>query len=113
ALEGARYNVRVNCIAPTAATGMTEGILTPESLDQLPASAVSPAVVALLGEAAPNKSIVLSGGGSIEAAHITMTRGIVLGDAHGMRESPELIVERFDEIADRTDERVPSTGFEQ
>lgn len=113
ALEGARSNIRVNCIAPTAATGMTEGILTPESLEQLPPSAVSPAVVALLSEDAPSKMIVLSGGGSVEAAHVTMTRGITLGDELGSEQAPAIILERLGAITDRSGERVPATGFEQ
>jgi NAD(P)-dependent dehydrogenase (short-subunit alcohol dehydrogenase family) len=35
ALEGDKYNIRVNCLAPTAATAMTAGILDQASLDLL------------------------------------------------------------------------------
>ena len=62
ALEGARSDIRVNCIAPTAATGMTAGVLTQESLDRLPPEAVSSTIVALMSDAAPTKAVVLSGG---------------------------------------------------
>jgi NAD(P)-dependent dehydrogenase (short-subunit alcohol dehydrogenase family) len=44
ALEGAKYDIRVNCIAPTAATQMMEGILPPEQLAMLRPELVSPAV---------------------------------------------------------------------
>ena len=113
ALEGASKNVRVNCIAPIAATGMTEGVLTPESLQRLAPAAVSPAVIALLSEQAPTRQILLAGGGSLEASHITMTRGIHLGDAIHNPDAAAVILQRLQEIADRESDRVPGTGFEQ
>src|SRR5690606_9116563 len=113
AIEGARSNVRVNCIAPTAATGMTQGVLTQASLDRLPPEAVSPTIVALMSDDAPTKTVVLSGGGSLEAAHITMTSGVFMGDEVHAADAPAQIVARMAEITDRTGERVPNTGFEQ
>jgi len=44
ALEGAKNDIRVNCLAPTAATGMMEGLLTAEAVAILHPGAVSPAV---------------------------------------------------------------------
>jgi NAD(P)-dependent dehydrogenase (short-subunit alcohol dehydrogenase family) len=32
ALEGEKYDIRVNCLAPSAATGMTAGVLPEEAL---------------------------------------------------------------------------------
>src|SRR3546814_11957783 len=42
ALEGKRYDVRVNCLAPTAATAMTEGLLDPQAPDPLAPAPVTP-----------------------------------------------------------------------
>src|SRR5450432_2721585 len=42
ALEGAKYDIRVNCIAPTAGTRMLEGLMSEEVLRLLPPAAVSP-----------------------------------------------------------------------
>ena len=110
ALEGAKHDIRVNCLAPTAATAMTEGILLPEALERLSPSAVSPAVVALVGEDAPTRCILLAGAGGVESANITMTRGIVVdSDA----DAAQQIRARMDEIRDRSGELVPGTGFEQ
>ncbi|ADU39558.1 NAD(P)-dependent dehydrogenase (short-subunit alcohol dehydrogenase family) [Variovorax boronicumulans] len=110
ALEGAKQNIRVNCLAPTAATAMTEGVLPPEALARLAPDNVSPGLVALVGEDAPTRTILLAGAGSFESANITMTQGIFIGDA----EDPVAhIRSRMDEILDRQDERVPGTGFEQ
>ena len=110
ALEGAKQNIRVNCLAPTAATAMTEGILSPDALLKLQPEKVSPAVVALSSEDAPTRMILLAGADSFESAHITMTEGVFLGDADEV--APQ-ILQQLEQIQDRTGEAVPSTGFEQ
>jgi NAD(P)-dependent dehydrogenase (short-subunit alcohol dehydrogenase family) len=110
ALEGEKNNVRVNCLAPTAATAMTQGILQQEVLDKLHPGAVSPGLVALVSEDAPTRTILMSGAGSFECAHITMTQGIYVGHSE---DATAQVRARFDEIRDRTGEIVPRTGFEQ
>ena len=54
-LEGAKHNIRVNCIAPTAATGMMEGLLPAEAIALLNPAAVSPGVAALVADDAPTR----------------------------------------------------------
>jgi NAD(P)-dependent dehydrogenase (short-subunit alcohol dehydrogenase family) len=110
ALEGERQDIRVNCLAPTAATAMTEGVLPPEALARLQPDYVSPGLVALVGEDAPTRTILLAGAGSFESAHLTMTRGIYID---GSADTAAEVAARMDEIRDRSDERVPGTGFEQ
>ena len=110
ALEGSRYGIHVNCLAPSAATQMTSELWTPQDLAALSAERVSPAVVALASEAAPTKCIVLAGAGSFKLSHVTMTRGIHLPDA---QLSPETILAQWAQIQDRTGELVPESGFEQ
>ncbi len=110
ALEGERYGIRVNCLAPTAATAMTEGLLEPQALDLLAPEWVSPALVALAADEAPTRTILLAGAGCFEQAHITMTRGICLD---GAELSANALIERLDEVADRRADSVPATGFEQ
>jgi len=110
ALEGAKYDIRVNCIAPTAATQMMEGILPPEQLAMLRPELVSPAVLALVSEDAPTRAILCAGAGSFEIANITLTEGIhIPGDSP----SAETLLERWTEVADRTGEAVPNQGFVQ
>lgn len=110
ALEGARYGIRVNCIAPSAATQMTRDLWSAEDLAALSPGRVSPAVVALASERAPNKCIVLAGGGSFKLSHVTMTRGIYLSDE---KLNAEEILAHWDQVGERTGEQVPSNGFEQ
>ena len=62
ALEGARNDIRVNCIAPTAGTRMLEGLLPQAELDLLQAALVSPGVLALVGKDAPTRAILCARG---------------------------------------------------
>ena len=110
ALEGAKRNVRVNCLAPTAATGMTHGILPPDALERLSPEKVSPALIPLCVEDAPTRMILLAGAGSFEAAHVTMTAGIHLPDT---AQAGAQLCERLAEVSQRDDEVVPASGFEQ
>jgi NAD(P)-dependent dehydrogenase (short-subunit alcohol dehydrogenase family) len=110
ALEGARNNIRVNCIAPTAATQMLEGLLSREELDLLHPGRVSPGVLVLVGADAPTRAILCAGAGSFEAAYVTLTPGTFVG--HGP-DAPEAIVASWSKIVDRGGEFVPETGERQ
>ena len=110
ALEGARHDIRVNCLAPSAATGMTTGVLPEEALAGLAPEKVSPGLVALVGDDAPTRMILLAGAGSFECAHITMTRGVFVGDA---ADAAGQVCGRLGEIAARKGEVVPGSGWEQ
>jgi NAD(P)-dependent dehydrogenase (short-subunit alcohol dehydrogenase family) len=107
ALEGEKYNIRVNCLAPTAATQMTEGVLADAQLAALDPALVSPGLLALVGEDAPTRAILCAGAGHFARANVTLTEGAWLG-ADG-----EALVRRWDEISDRTGEIVPAYGFTQ
>ncbi|NEX62429.1 SDR family NAD(P)-dependent oxidoreductase [Noviherbaspirillum sp. 17J57-3] len=110
ALEGEKHDIRVNCLAPSAATAMTNDVLSSAELEHLHPEAVSPGIVALAGENAPNRMILLAGAGSFESANITMTRGINVGNA---ADPAAEVRERMREIQDRTGETVPASGWEQ
>lgn len=110
AIEGQRHDIRVNCLAPSAATGMTEGIFAAEDFARLDPGLVSPAVVALCADEAPTRRILLAGAGSFEQAHITMTRGIHI---RAQNDVASELLRRLDDVADRLDEIIPESGFEQ
>ncbi len=110
AIEGAKYNVRCNTIAPLAATRMTEDLMPPALLEKMGPETVVPAAVYLVSDDAPTGAIINAGGGGFERAHVTLTRGIHVG-ADAM--TAETIAERFAEISDRTGEMVPDTGAAQ
>jgi len=110
AIEGEKYGIRVNSLAPTAATGMTEGVLSPESLEMLAPALVSPGLLALVGDDAPTRAILCAGAGHFAAAHITLTDGIQVGRAN---DAGEQVVAGWADVIDRTGEIVPAYGFAQ
>jgi NAD(P)-dependent dehydrogenase (short-subunit alcohol dehydrogenase family) len=110
ALEGEKHGIRVNCLAPTAATRMTEGLLPPAALEQLRPEAVTPALLHLVAEEAPTRAIVCAGAGSFERAYVTLTQGVHIGSGP---DAPERMAERFAEISDRRGDTVPDSGAEQ
>jgi NAD(P)-dependent dehydrogenase (short-subunit alcohol dehydrogenase family) len=109
-LEGQKYDVRVNCLAPTAATGMTDGLLTPDVLARLAPELVSPGLLALVGDDAPSRAILCAGAGHFARAYVTLTDGVQIGASP---DAGEQVVERWREIGDRKGEIVPEYGFAQ
>jgi NAD(P)-dependent dehydrogenase (short-subunit alcohol dehydrogenase family) len=110
ALEGERHNIRVNCLAPTAATAMTDGVLAPEALARLAPEAVSPGLLALVGDTAPTRAILCAGAGHFASAHVTLTDGLFVGRDE---DAAARVVSEWDRIADRRGEVVPAYGFTQ
>ena len=110
ALEGYKSGIHVNCLAPSAATQMTESLYSEDDLKGLSADLVSPGVVALASEAAPTRTILLAGAGCFEQAHITMTRGIHIGEAE---DAAEQIEASWSQVSSRTGEFVPDAGSAQ
>ncbi len=110
AIEGAKHDIKVNALAPTAATQMTAGILPEEVLKALDPALVSPGLLALVSEDAPTRAILCAGAGHFATANITLTQGVGIG---GAEDSGEQLIARWAEAADRTGEAVPDFGFQQ
>ncbi|MCW5643390.1 MAG: SDR family NAD(P)-dependent oxidoreductase [Rhodoferax sp.] len=110
ALEGAKYDIRVNCLAPTAATRMTEGLMPEEVLRALEPRAVSPAMLVMASEQAPTRAILCAGAGTFEAANITLTQGVWIG---AQDDAAEQLAQRLDAVRDRQGEMVPESGSGQ
>lgn len=110
AIEGAKHGIRVNCLAPTASTGMTEGLLPTEDLALLDPMLVSPALIALVGNAAPSRTILCTGAGHVAQARIALTEGIWIGDRH---DAADQIAANLEKIGDLTGAIVPASGAEQ
>jgi len=109
-LEGAKHDIRVNCLAPTAATRMTENLMPESVLRLLDAGAVTPALLALVAEDAPTRAILCAGAGSFERAHVTLTQGVHIGNA---ADAAERIAAELGAISDRSGEIVPESGAAQ
>ncbi|PZO54727.1 MAG: 3-hydroxyacyl-CoA dehydrogenase [Alphaproteobacteria bacterium] len=109
-IEGAKNDIRVNCVAPTAATRMTQGLMPEPVLQLLRPEAVSPAIVALAAEDAPTRVILCAGAGAFERAYVTFTEGVFIGNK---ADAAEQVLARLDEISARDRETVPENAGAQ
>jgi NAD(P)-dependent dehydrogenase (short-subunit alcohol dehydrogenase family) len=109
-IEGAKNDIRVNCLAPTAATRMTEELFPKEMQEAFRPEAVVPAMLVLASQDAPNRTVLCAGAGTFEAAHITLTEGRYIGIGD---HAPEALASRLAEVTDRTGEQVPQSGTAQ
>lgn len=110
ALEGEKYDIRVNCLAPTAATRMTHGVLTEEALARLDPQFVSPGLLALVCDGAPTRAILCAGAGHFARSYVTLTQGCFVGDD---ADAGEQVIRKWDQISDPAQQIVPAYGFKQ
>ena len=110
AIEGEKYGIRVNCLAPSAATRMTKDILPEASLKRLDPALVSPALLALVRDDAPTRAIVCAGAGRVARAYVTLSQGVHLG---GGDDAGERAISQWQQISDRSGDVVPAYGFLQ
>ncbi|RZL79129.1 MAG: SDR family NAD(P)-dependent oxidoreductase [Sphingomonas sp.] len=109
-IEGAKNDIRVNCLAPTAATAMTDGLLPEPMKALLVPERVSPGLIKLVSEDAPNRAILCAGAGHFERAYVTFTGGAYAGHADN---AAEKVAAQWDAISDRSTETVPENGAAQ
>ncbi|WP_339933171.1 SDR family NAD(P)-dependent oxidoreductase [uncultured Brevundimonas sp.] len=108
-IEGARNDIRVNCLAPTAHTRMTEDLGARLPLELLEPEMVTPGLLNLVSDDAPSRCILAAGAGGFERAYITLTQGAWIAG----QDAPEQVAARFKEISDRSGEIVPEMGAAQ
>ncbi|WP_109464578.1 SDR family NAD(P)-dependent oxidoreductase [Albibacillus kandeliae] len=109
-LEGARDNIRVNTLAPTAATRMTEKLMPPEALELLQPETITPGVLYLVSEDAPSRVIMGAGAGSFAVTKVYETLGATFA---GDDLTPEMVAANFDKISDTTGQQELTQAFEQ
>ncbi len=109
-IEGAKHHIHVNCLAPTAATRMTEDLMPAQVLAALKPEAVVPAMLVLVGQDAPTRTILCAGAGSVEAAQITLTQGSWIGLED---DAPERLQDALGAVMDGSGASVPASGAAQ
>ena len=110
AIEGAKKNIKVNAIAPTAATRMTEDLLPQQVLDIMGPETIAPGAMFMVSDDAPTKTILGAGAGVFAVSQMVESRGVYLPE--GAR-TPEIVAERWNEIADVNDANPLESAFEQ
>ena len=109
AQEGAKYNIRVTALAPTAGTRMTEGLMSEQAFNLLTPETVTPAVLYLVAEDAPTHTILAAGAGAYAVAKIVETESVWLPEGE---QTPEGIAAHWDQIANGQETQLKA-GFEQ
>lgn len=85
ALEGASHNIKVNCLAPGAATRMTETVPGRDRIDvdnpppESSPALVTPAVLYMCSEEAPSGKVFQAAGGNFSMAAMFSNEGASLG----------------------------------
>ncbi len=109
AVEGAKYNIRANAIAPLAATRMTEDILPAEMAAGLAPEAVSPLVTYLCHSDCESTGRVYAvGGGRVAEVFIGETQGYT-----SIGHSAEDLRDNWETVTDREGYAVPANIAEE
>ena len=109
-LEGGKYNIHVNALAPTAGTRMTEDILPPAMMDVMTAESVTAGALVLCDGNAPTRTILCAGAGGYAVANMYETDGIFLPVD---QQNPDIVRENWSEIADTKNHEALESGMKQ
>ncbi len=109
-LEGAKYGIHVNTLAPTAATAMTQGLIEDKILEVMTPESVSAGLLTLCYKGAPTRTILCAGAGGYAQTRIYETDGIYLAPED---QTPENVIARMAEIGDSANQKELQNGGEQ
>lgn len=99
--EGAKYNIKVNALAPVAATRMTEDLIPVEQLEALTPEAVTAGVIFLVADDAPTGQILCAGAGCFAITRMVETQGVFLG----RDPQPEMVQAHWEQITGTKDQQ--------
>lgn len=99
-IEGRKYNIHVNSLVPSAATRMTEDVMTESMLEKLKPEYVTPAVLFLASRDAPSRQILAAGAGTYTIAKLIEAEGIKLPEGHRTPENVAAVFEKISDISD-------------
>ncbi|MBU6406982.1 MAG: SDR family NAD(P)-dependent oxidoreductase [Alphaproteobacteria bacterium] len=106
-IEGEKNNIRINALAPGAATRMTEALLPPAAIGLMNPEAVSPAALYLVSENAPRRTILCATAGGFSRTIIHETEGVFLSEEI---RTPEEVEARFAAISDEAGQHIYTDG---
>src|SRR3546814_5331298 len=86
---------------------MADGVRAAAAVAHLAPGAVSPGLLALVGNDAPTRAILCAGAGHFAAAHVTLTDGLYVGKGEG---AAQRVAAEWERVSDRGGEIVPAYG---
>jgi len=110
ALEGQKYDIRVNSLAPTAGTRMTEDLMPPEIFALLTAESVTAGALTLCHDDAPNRQILCAGAGGYSTTRLYETEGTYIPPEE---QTPENVIAKSDVITDPSNQKFMESGGKQ
>ncbi|MBL1406912.1 MAG: SDR family oxidoreductase [Rhizobiales bacterium] len=108
-IEGEKSNIKINCIAPSAATRMTDDLMPPQMLEALNPEFATPAAVFLVSEKAPNRTVMFAGAGTYSTLEIRESKGIYLEES---TRNADGVADNFDAIKDTSKSDTFTQGME-
>ena len=108
-IEGQKYNIYCNALAPVAYTRMTSDLMPPEAESLMAPERVTPAVIFLCSEDAPNGAIVAAGAGAFAKVEVVESHGAFLGHDP----TAEDVAKNWDDISDMSESKAFFMGGEQ
>lgn len=110
-IEGHKYDIKVNCLSPTANTAMTENLIPDQRiLDLMTPESVTAGLLALVSKEAPNRTILATGAGGYARAIVYETAGIYLPPE---QQTPENVLANMDAISDPSEQVELQGGWMQ
>jgi len=110
AIEGLKNNIKLNTLAPAAATRMTEDIMPPPVLQALRPELVTPGALFLVSEEAPDRAILSAGAGVFSAARMVETAPVYIDPA---QLTPDAVAAHYGAIADWNSARTYDGSLQQ
>ncbi len=97
-IEGAKYNIKTNAVAPMAASRLTEDILPPDLLEKMNPGFVAPLVLYFASDSCQETGEIINAGmGYFNKAAVVTAPSIVLGEGK-VPPTPEMLLENWDKI---------------